>query len=182
MEVNAYKSNYQVSNSNSENYLKVQEENEALDMQDFLDLLVAQMTNQDAMNPMDNTEFMAQMAQFSSLQAMSDLSEMSMQGQVTSLIGKNVIVARYNNQGELEIQEGIVQKVTFFSGEARLYVNDEEFGYSNIMEIIQDEQQEVDPVQETLNSILESINSLNESLSKEELPEDIIDPQAGGEK
>ena len=62
-------------------------------MQDFLNLLVAQITNQDALNPMDNTEFIAQMAQFSTLQAMTDLTEMALQGQATSLLGKNVVVA-----------------------------------------------------------------------------------------
>lgn len=168
MEVNAYNSINQVNNSSSISNLKVQKENESLDMKDFLNLLVAQMTNQDAMNPMDNTEFIAQMAQFSSLQAMTDLTEMSMQGQATSLIGKNVVVADYNAQGVLEVQEGTVQKVTIHSGETKLYVNDIEYDYSNVMEIKQIEQQEPepDPVQEILNNILEGINSLNDSHSE----------------
>lgn len=104
-------------------------------MQDFLNLLVAQITNQDVMNPMDNTEFIAQMAQFSSLQAMSDLTELAMQAQATSLIGKNVVVADYNNYGQLEVYEGIVQRVTLHGGKAKLYVDDKEYDYSNVMEI-----------------------------------------------
>lgn len=165
MEINSYNSVYQTNNANSVDNLKVQKEKENLDMQDFLNLLVAQMTNQDAMNPMDNTEFIAQMAQFSSLQAMSDLTEISMQGQATSLIGKNVVVAKYNNLGELEVQEGIVQRVTIHSGKTKLYVNDSEYDYSNVMEIKQIEQPETDPVQEMLGSILNEISILNESLS-----------------
>lgn len=160
MEINAYNSSYQV---NSSNNLKVQNGSESLGMQDFLNLLVAQMTNQDAMNPMENTEFISQMAQFSSLQAMSDLTKMSVQGQVASLIGKNVVVAEYNSKGELEVQEGIVQKVTLHSGEARLYVNDMEFDYSNVMEIKAVEQKEEDPILEMMVDILNGINKLNDT-------------------
>ncbi|MDF2616868.1 MAG: hypothetical protein K0Q47_1523 [Sedimentibacter sp.] len=103
MEINSYGS----SNTSSISNLNVSTKNSsALDMNDFLNLMVAQVTNQDSMNPMDNTEFVSQMAQFSALQAMTDLSEISMQGQATSLIGKNVVMASYNSKGELEVQEG----------------------------------------------------------------------------
>lgn len=167
MDINSYNSVYQINNSNSMSNLKVQKEKESLDMQDFLNLLVAQMTNQDAMNPMDNTEFIAQMAQFSSLQAMSDLTEISMQGQATSLIGKNVVVARYDNKGELEVQEGTVQRVTIHGGKTKLYVNDIEYDYSNVMEIKQAPELEADPIQEALNGILNGINNLNDSFTYE---------------
>ncbi|MFA9422238.1 MAG: flagellar hook assembly protein FlgD [Sedimentibacter sp.] len=167
MEINAYSTSDIYSTGTSS--LNVQSTDESLDMQDFMNLLVAQMTNQDVMNPMDNTEFISQMAQFSSLQAMSELSDISMQGQATSLIGKNVVVASYNSQGKMEIEEGIVQKVTIYGGETNLYINDKAYDYSNVMEI--KESSETNPVQELLEQVLEGINSINETLGKEEVKE-----------
>ena len=40
----------------------------------FLQLLVCQMQNQDPTDPMDNTEFIAQMAEFSTLEQMTNMS------------------------------------------------------------------------------------------------------------
>jgi len=131
MEINAYNVN-----SSNMNATSIISSNKAsLEMEDFLNLLVSQMKNQDAMNPMDNTEFVTQLAQFSSLQAMNSLQEMSKQSQATSLIGKTVVMASYDNKGNIVVTEGVVDKVTIHSGETNLYVKGVAFGLSNIMEI-----------------------------------------------
>lgn len=51
---------------------------------DFLKLLLTQLQNQDPSSPMDNTEFIAQMATFSSLEQM-----MNMGAQMEEIIGIN---------------------------------------------------------------------------------------------
>ena len=44
-------------------------------MEDFLKILLTQLTYQDPLKPMDNQEFMAQMAQFTSLEQTQQLNE-----------------------------------------------------------------------------------------------------------
>jgi flagellar basal-body rod modification protein FlgD len=74
---------------------------EIMGKEDFLTLLVAQLKNQDPLNPDEPTEFTAQLAQFSSLEQLTNLNE-SMENMATSnansdrfatlqTIGKNVI-------------------------------------------------------------------------------------------
>ena len=48
--------------------------NTTLGQSDFLKLMTAQMQNQDPFNPVDNTQMVAQMAQFSSLAGISEMS------------------------------------------------------------------------------------------------------------
>lgn len=76
--------------------------NQGLDKNAFLKLLVAQMKNQDPLKPMDNTEFVAQLAQFSNLEQVmginSRLDTLTVQGQglqnteIANLVGKTVTV------------------------------------------------------------------------------------------
>src|SRR5690625_2371676 len=51
------------------------ETNSALGQQEFLHLLVAQMQNQDPLNPMDGTEFASQLAQFNSVEQLIHLNQ-----------------------------------------------------------------------------------------------------------
>jgi flagellar basal-body rod modification protein FlgD len=64
---------------------------------DFLKLLLAQLANQDPTSPMENTEFIAQMAQFSSLEQMTNMStefsrlaNMLHSNEAINIIGKRV--------------------------------------------------------------------------------------------
>jgi len=80
-----------------------------LGQEDFLKLMVAQLKNQDPMKPMENGEFIGQMAQFSSVQGLQDMKKsledmssamISNQAlQATSLVGRRVLLA--TNKGIL---------------------------------------------------------------------------------
>ena len=81
---------------------------------DFMKLLITQLQNQDPTSPMENTEFIAQMAQFSSLEQMTNMSteftklaNMLNSGEAVSLLGRSVEVS----SGESSIS-GVVEAVT----------------------------------------------------------------------
>ncbi len=70
----------------------VEKNDEVLGKQDFLTLLVAQLQNQDPLNPDDPTEFTAQLAQFSQLEQMFNLNE-SVDSMAASLEGSDKMAA-----------------------------------------------------------------------------------------
>lgn len=81
---------------------------------DFLKLLLTQLSNQDPTRPMENTEFIAQMAQFSSLEQMTNMStefaklaNMLSSNEAVSLLGKNVTIST----GDTSVN-GVVEAVT----------------------------------------------------------------------
>ncbi len=82
-----------------------------ISMDSFYKLLVAEMSNQDPLEPTSNTEFISQLASFSSLQAQQDNFDLQKQNYANSLVGKTVSVELDDGKGTLK--DGVVQSVTF---------------------------------------------------------------------
>jgi len=133
MQINAYNTTGRVTSPNG---TKATSGSSSLDTQDFLNLLVAQLTNQDTMNPMKDTEFISQMAQFTTLETMQTMTELIYAQYGASMAGKNVIVAAYDNNGNYSQDQGIVQSVQFMNGDCTVKVNDRSYSMSSIMEVL----------------------------------------------
>lgn len=87
---------------------------------DFLQLLTTQLKYQDPLEPMSNENFVAQLAQFSSLEQMQNVS--SAQNKLTnvSMIGKYVL--GYDSENAMEIS-GMVRGVIFDENNPQLVVD-----------------------------------------------------------
>jgi flagellar basal-body rod modification protein FlgD len=98
----------------------------ALGKDDFLKLLVGQLKNQDPMNPSSDTDFIAQMAQFSQLeqttnmaQANTQLIQMQRGQRAVQLLGKTVT---YADPVTGAPATGAVERVEWTRGEPSLTV------------------------------------------------------------
>ena len=98
---------------------------------DFLKLLVAQLQSQDPLNPMEDKEFISQMAQFTSLEQMKNVSNAVQITQATSYIGKQVTWD--DEMGEQ--QTGIVKSVRIVSGEPKIVVGDQNIALAKVTSV-----------------------------------------------
>jgi flagellar basal-body rod modification protein FlgD len=109
-----------------------------LGKQDFLQLLTAQLRNQDPLKPMEDKEFIAQLAQFSSLETLQNLdksltalAEAQQLGQAAGMIGKRVEAALPDGSR----LTGTVTEVKMVSGKPRLLVDGKTVEVSQITSI-----------------------------------------------
>jgi len=92
--------------------------NSAMGKDQFLKLFVAQLQHQDPMSPMQDADFMGQMAQFSTLEQISNLANSDAMSNAIGLIGRTVT---YKDK-EGVLQTGAVEKVTTVDGKPSLTV------------------------------------------------------------
>jgi flagellar basal-body rod modification protein FlgD len=114
-----------------------------LNQADFLKLLIAQMAAQDPLSPMSNTDFAAQMAQFSALQT-SQATQQEIAGlrndeqinEASGLIGRTVLL----QVDSKTIVKGQVSGVALNSGVPMIMVGGTAYSLSQVVGITQDPQ------------------------------------------
>jgi flagellar basal-body rod modification protein FlgD len=92
--------------------------NSALGKDQFLKLFVAQLQHQDPMNPMQDSDFMGQMASFSTLEQVSNLASENARSNAIGLLGRTVT---YTDKDGAE-HTGAVEKVSTRDGKPSLTV------------------------------------------------------------
>lgn len=107
-----------------------------LDKDSFLKLLVAELRHQDPTQPMNDREFISQMAQFSSLEQMSNMNQSierlllrSQSGEAFSLIGKEVEAVDFASQ---QIVRGLVSGVVYRQDGIKVIIGSAEVSLNDI--------------------------------------------------
>ena len=110
---------------------------QVLGQDDFLKLLVAQLSAQDPMNPQKDTEFIAQMAQFSALEQtrsmQSDIAGLRLEqqmAQANGLIGRTVALQDGTSGTGVA---GVVSGVSLATGTPQIIVNGKAYALSSLL-------------------------------------------------
>jgi flagellar basal-body rod modification protein FlgD len=106
---------------------------QVLGQEDFLQLLVAQMSQQDPMNPVKDTEFIAQMAQFSALEQSKEMMKDMSSLRASTLLGTTVTVT--DEAEALGVRTGIVEGVVMIDGAPQVVVNGNRYALSDVIAI-----------------------------------------------
>jgi flagellar basal-body rod modification protein FlgD len=113
----------------------------ALSRQDFMNILLAEMTHQDPLNPVDNQEFLSQLAQLQTLEATTQLTQgieslVALQRLTSAgqLIGREVRGIGTNGQPV----EGTVDKIVVRGNETVVSVEGTELALDRVEEMWQE--------------------------------------------
>lgn len=143
-----------------------------MDKDAFLGLLVAQMKYQDPLEPTSNTEFVAQYAQFSSLEQMQNMANTMELTRASSMVGKVVVVSTTDSLGREAQIEGRVDYVTYQNGKSYvsigggLYSLDDVYAiedqtYLDSVELAEELMMAIDKLPDMDNLTLESADTIS---------------------
>jgi flagellar basal-body rod modification protein FlgD len=107
-----------------------------LDKDAFLQLLVAEMKYQDPLQPTANTEYIAQLATFSQLEATTNLGNTFESNMANDLVGKEVILAVTDATGNTNYVHGKVDYVMYENGETYLSVGDKLYNLDDLDTVV----------------------------------------------
>jgi flagellar basal-body rod modification protein FlgD len=111
----------------------------ALDKDAFLQLLVTQMQYQDPLEPTDNTEYVSQLATFSTLEEMQNMSSTMDRQSASSLVGQYVFMEETSATGDTKTIEGTVDYVTFSGSKTYLSIDGTLYNYDDLKTVADSE-------------------------------------------
>ena len=107
----------------------------ALDKDAFLQLLVTQMQYQDPLEPTDNTQYVSQLATFSTLEEMQNMGSTMSRQSASSLVGQYVFMEETSATGDTKTVEGTVDYVTFSGSKTYLSIDGTLYNYDDLKSV-----------------------------------------------
>ena len=133
----------------------------------FLQLLCAEMQYQDPLEPTSNTDYVAQMATFSQLEAtlsmkdsLSDSSDSTIKSMANALVGKEVVVV--DDESETGFADGIVDYVMYKDGETYLSINDKLYTLDKLDTISTEEYYEAVVSAKTIGNMVAALPAIED--------------------
>lgn len=131
MSVNSVGTNYTTTTSSTKSTASSE-----LGKDEFLQLLVTQLKYQDPLSPMDNTEYVSQLAQFSTLEYMGNMSTGISNMEALNMTGKYVTATTTDSSGSVSEISGVVDSVKLKNGSAVLIIENTEINLENVTEVM----------------------------------------------
>ncbi|MDE6687998.1 MAG: hypothetical protein K2K17_11850, partial [Lachnospiraceae bacterium] len=146
-----------VSGVNTSSSKTKEKNNSGMDSDAFLTLLVAEMQNQDPLEPTSNTEWVSQYATFTEVAEIQAIGEKMGTVQAQGLVGKQVIMKVENSVGETEYIQGRVDYVEYQGDKAFLSIGGNKYPIDKLDTIADDEYLEA---MEMLTNITDGLKKL----------------------
>lgn len=114
--------------------------NNVVDSDTFLTLLVAEMQNQDPLEPTSNTEWVSQYATFTQVQQLSEMGNAMDQLRANSMVGKEVVMkVTSESTGEVSYKDGVVEYVLVENGKTMLVIDGDKYSIDDLDSVLSDE-------------------------------------------
>lgn len=136
------------------------EKNNSLGYDQFLQLLCAEMQYQDPLEPTSNTEYVAQLATFSQMEATLNMQNTLLTQSANSLVGQYVIVK--SNEDGASATAGFVDYVQYENDKQYLYINGNRYSLEDVYQVADPEYMEAVTLAETFKNSVDKLPSKDE--------------------
>ena len=135
----------------------------------FMQILVAQMKYQDPLEPTSNTEYIAQYAQFTQVEQLSNMANSLALSRASEMVGKTVLVQqKAADTGKLVEVTGVVDFVTYSGNKAYLSINGTNYDIESVAQVYDTDYTDAQAVAKDFMEAIDKLPNSVDFISEEE--------------
>ena len=138
------------------------------DREAFLTLLVAEMQNQDPLEPTANTEWISQYATFTQVSEIQSIGDAMNGVQAQGLVGKSVIMRVTESTGNTNYIDGMVERVSYEDGKAFLYIGGNPYSIDDLDTVISEQYMAAQDKVDQIRGLIKKLPPLQELTIKDQ--------------